>query len=171
MDTALDAAKRGPWLVELDAVDPDAHPSVYSRTLICHSYDGTAAGAEHWAADVLDWCQVTVRSVVRVRGQLLEAREDPYRLDDQRPAPARNQHTGMALDARADQLVRELAREAGPCLVTVAGFRARRQEVRQQLEWGASEIDIADALATAPELPLTEALMIQAEVKRLEPEQ
>jgi hypothetical protein len=71
------------WLVEVDVVDPST--SVPARqTLIVESYDGTAAGAKTWAADVLDWCEVYVRSARPVYGELVEAR-GMNRLDDLPP--------------------------------------------------------------------------------------
>jgi hypothetical protein len=75
------------WLVVVDVVDGDAAPA--RKTLIVESYDGTARGAEQWAADVFDWCVVYVRSVSRVSGELIETRETG-RLDEVAPAPPAN---------------------------------------------------------------------------------
>jgi hypothetical protein len=73
------------YLVEVDVVDPDGSVPA-AQTLIVESYDGTPAGAVSWALDVLDWCEVSVRSVRRVHGALMEARSEG-RLDAP-PAPA-----------------------------------------------------------------------------------
>ena len=68
------------YLVEVDVVNPNNSVPA-QQTLIVESYDGTAAGAASWALDVLDWCEVTVRTVRRVYGDLYEAR-DQGRLDE-----------------------------------------------------------------------------------------
>lgn len=69
------------WLVEADVVASDIPDVAPRQTLIVQSYDGTAAGAETWAADVLDFAVVRIRSVRRVYGELVESRADG-RLDE-----------------------------------------------------------------------------------------
>jgi hypothetical protein len=68
------------WIVEVDVVDSTG-VAAPQQTLIVESYDGTEAGAREWAADVLDWCEVYVRSVRRVHGELVESRGE-NRLDE-----------------------------------------------------------------------------------------
>ena len=81
MSTPLDPS---PWLVEADVVEVAGGP-ILRQTLIVQSYDGTAKGASHWAADVLDWVESAhFYSIRPVRGRLVEAREDG-RLDDLPP--------------------------------------------------------------------------------------
>ena len=115
------------WLVEVDVVDPtgvEASP----QTLICQSYDGTPNGAGAWAADVLDWCEVYVRSIHRVRGRLVEAREEGRIDEPASPAPAAAETPEAIIDA--------LLAGVEPGSVTEADYQALKAEIVAALERG-----------------------------------
>lgn len=63
-----------PWIVELRIADSDGARWV---SLITESYDGTAQGARHWAADVFDYVEVLEFGLVRqLRGEIVNSLEN-----------------------------------------------------------------------------------------------
>ena len=73
-----------------------------------------------------------------------------------------------ALEATAEALVEELVQEREPGSVTEAEYQAAKSEIRSALEAGVDPGTIADAIATAPELPVGEAIEVQREVERMQ---